>query len=69
MKWVIVLILQMLIKKTKKEIKDETIVYYILVKYKQKGYYYVVKDISENVALVQLMDSLGHVNHYISAVG
>ena len=40
-----------------------------LIKYKQTGYYNILKDISENVTLVQLMDSLGNVNHDISVVG
>ena len=42
---------------------------YSLVKYKKKGYYDIMIDISENVTLVQLMDSLGNVNHDISVVG
>ena len=43
--------------------------YYSLRKYKQKGYYDILKDISEQVKLVQLMDSLGNVNHAIIVVG
>ena len=43
--------------------------YYTLVKYKKKGSYDILKYISENVALVQLMDYLGNVNHAISVVG
>ena len=43
--------------------------YYSLVKYKQKVSYDILKDISENVTLVQLMDTLGNVNHSISVVG
>ena len=39
------------------------------MKYKQTGSYKILKDISENVTLVQLMDSLGNVNHAISVVG
>ena len=31
--------------------------------------YKLLEDISENVTLVQLMDSLGNVNHAISVVG
>ena len=31
--------------------------------------YKILEDISENVTLVQLMDSLGNVNHAISVVG
>ena len=33
------------------------------------GSYDILKDISEHVTLVQLMNSLGNVNHAISAVG
>ena len=43
--------------------------YYILSKYKKNGSYDVLTDISEHVTLVQLMDSLGNVNHAISVVG
>ena len=38
------------------------------MKYKQTGSYGVLKDISENITLVQLMDSLGNVNRAISVV-
>ena len=51
------------------KLKGEPRVYYSLRKYKQKGYYDILKDISEQVKLVQLMDSLGNVNHAISVVG
>ena len=66
-KYATVLILQMILKK--KEKKGETKVHYSLIKYNQKGTYNILKDISENVTLVQLMDSLGNVNHAISVVG
>ena len=33
------------------------------------GSYYVLTDISEHVTLVQLMNSLGNMNHAISVVG
>ena len=33
------------------------------------GEYEILEDISENVTLVQLMDSLGNVNHAINVVG
>ena len=33
------------------------------------GEYEILEDISANVTLVQLMDSLGNVNHAISVVG
>ena len=39
------------------------------MKYKQKGSYDILKYISENFTLVQLMDSLGNVNHAIGVVG
>ena len=39
------------------------------MKNKQTGYYNILKDISENVTLVQLIYSLGNVNHAISVVG
>ena len=44
-------------------------VYYSLRKYKRKGYYDILEDISEHVTLVQLMYYLGNVNHSISVVG
>ena len=40
-----------------------------LIKYKRMHEYKLLEDISENVTLVQLMDSLGNVNHAISVVG
>ena len=43
--------------------------YYSLVEYKQKGCYDILKDMSEIFTLVQLMDSLGNVNHDISIFG
>ena len=49
--------------------KGETRVHYSLIKYKKKGEYDILKNISSNVTLVQLMDSLGNVNHAISVVG
>ena len=53
----------------KKRNKGETKVHYNLIKYKKKGLYKILEDISENVTLVQLMDSLGNMNHAISVVG
>ena len=38
-------------------------------KYKQKVYFGIFNNISEHVTLVQLMDSLGKVNHAISVLG
>ena len=49
--------------------KGETRVHYKLMKYKNMGGYKILEDISANVTLVQLMDSLGNVNHAISVVG
>ena len=36
---------------------------------KKKGEYDILENISANVTLVQLMDSLGNANHVISVVG
>ena len=49
--------------------KGEPKVHYSLLRYNSKGYYYILKDISEHVTLVQLMDSLGNLNHAISVFG
>ena len=49
--------------------KGEARVHYKLLKYKKMVDYKILKDISANVTLVQLMDSLGNVNHAISVVG
>ena len=49
--------------------KGEARVHYKLIKYKKKGDYKILEDISANVTLVQLMYSLGNVNHAISVVG
>ena len=57
------------ILKNEKTIKGKPRVYYILRKYKKKGSYDILTDISEHVTLVQLMYSLGNVNHDISVVG
>ena len=43
--------------------------YYSPRKYKNMGSYDIMTDRSENVTLVQLMDSLGNVNHDIGVVG
>ena len=56
------------ILKNEKTIKGEPRVYYSLSKYKNKGSCDILKDISEHVTLVRLMDSLGNVNHDISVV-
>ena len=55
--------------KNKKRNKGETNVHYSLIKYKQKGTYNILKESSENVTLVQLMDILVNMNHAINVVG
>ena len=57
------------ILKNKKRNIGESKVNYNLIKYKKKGLYKFLENISENVTLVQLMDSLRNVNHAISVVG
>ena len=57
------------ILKNENKIKREPKVHYILRKYKKKGSYDILTNISENVTLVQLMDSLENINHAISVVG
>ena len=49
--------------------EGEARVHYKLIKYKKMGDYKILEDISENVTLVQLMDSIVNVNHAISVVG
>ena len=49
--------------------KGEPRVYYKLIKYRNMGDYKFLEDISANVILVQLMDSLRNVNYAISVVG
>ena len=53
----------------RKRNKGEARVHYKLIKYKKKGDYKSLDDISANVTLVQLMDSMGNVNHAISVFG
>ena len=53
----------------RKRNKGENRVHYKLMKYKKMGDYEILENISANVTLVQLMDSLGNVNHDISVVG
>ena len=48
--------------------KGEARVHYKLIKYKKMGDYNILEDISANVILVQLMDSLRNVNYAISVV-
>ena len=49
--------------------KGEARVHYKLIKYKKKGEYKILEDISANFTLVRLMDSLVNVNRAISVVG
>ena len=55
--------------KNKKINRGEAKLHYNLIKYKKKSLYKILEDISENITLVQLIDSLGNVNHAISVVG
>ena len=57
------------ILKNENKIIGEPKVHYSLRKYKSKGSYDIMTDISENVTLVKLMDYLGNVNNDISLVG
>ena len=57
------------IMKNNKRNKCEVRVHYKLIKYKKKGEYKIMENISANVTLVKLMDSLGDVKHAISVVG
>ena len=57
------------ILKNKKINVGEARVHYNLIKYKKKGKYKILEDISENVTLVHLMDSLVNVNNAIRVVG
>ena len=57
------------ILKNEKINKGQPKVNYSLIKYNKEGSYDIISDISEHVTLVQLMDSLGNVNHAISFVG
>ena len=57
-----------ILKNNKRNI-GEAKMYYEMIKYKKKGLYKILENISENFTLVQLMDSLGNMNHVISVVG
>ena len=52
-----------------KKLKREPRVNYSLRKYKKKVSYDIMKDISEHVTLVQMLDYLVNVNPDISVVG
>ena len=51
------------------KLKGEPRFYYSLSKYKKKRSYDILTAISEKFTKIQLMDSLGNVNHVISVVG
>ena len=51
------------------KIKGEQNLRYNLKIWKKNDAFDILNDISEDVTLVQLMDSLGNVNHAISIVG
>ena len=53
----------------RRKIKGEHNLRYNLTIWKKNDAFDILNDISENVTLVQLMDSLGNVNHAISIVG
>ena len=55
--------------KNEKTLNGEPKVYYSLIRYKMMGSYDILTDISEHVALFQLMGSLGNVNHSNSVLG
>ena len=53
----------------RRKIKGEHNLRYNLTIWKKNDAFDILNDISENVTLVQLMDSLGNVNRAISIVG
>ena len=55
--------------KNRRKIKGEQNLRYNLTICKKNDTFDILNDISESVTLVQLMDSLGNVNHDISIVG
>ena len=55
--------------KNRRKIKCEQNIKYNLTIWKKNDGFDILNDISEDVTLVQLMDSLGNVNHDISIVG
>ena len=52
-----------------RKVKCEQNLQYNLTIWKKNDAFYILNEISEDVNLVQLMDSLGNVNHAISIVG
>ena len=57
------------IMKNRRKIKGEQNLIYNLKVWKKNDAFDILNDISENVTLVQLMDTLGNVNNSISIVG
>ena len=55
--------------KNRRKIKGEQNLQYNLTIWKKNNDFDILNDINEDVTLVQLMDSLGNVNHAISVVG
>ena len=53
----------------RRNIKGEQNIQYNLTIWKKNNAFDILNDICENVTLVQLMESLGNVNHAISIVG
>ena len=53
----------------RRKIKGEQNLRYDLMIWNENDAFDILNDISENVTLVQLMDSLGNVNHSIVIVG
>ena len=47
----------------------EQLLHYIIKKCKTQGVFDIIDDISENVTLIQLMDSIVNINHEMSIVG
>ena len=57
------------IMKKGRKIKGEQTLQYNLTIWKKSNYFDILNNISEDVTLVQLMDTPGNVNHAISVVG
>ena len=57
------------IMKNRIKIKVEQNLQYNLTIWKKNNYFDILNEISEDVTLVQLMNSLGNVNHAISVIG
>ena len=49
--------------------KCEQHLHYIFKQWNKIGSFGIINNISEHVALVQLMDSIGNVNHAVSVLG